>query len=147
MVLTTRLPYPGLWSNTRTTILDHPSPPSETGDLAYRATFTRESLVALGDSRINKLIQAQGVTLWAGPGGHSVFYPVRNGSLFNLVLLCPDNMPEGTRTTQGSVEEMREFFKDWDPVYSINPPPFDGCSRDTNGATVSIKLSPASQLF
>ncbi|GAB1214043.1 hypothetical protein ATERTT37_003200 [Aspergillus terreus] len=105
----------GLWSTTRTTILDHPSPPSETGDLAYRATFTRESLVALGDSRINKLIQAQGVTLWAGPGGHSVFYPVRNGSLFNLVLLCPDNMPEGTRTTQGSVEEMREFFKDWDP--------------------------------
>ncbi|KAJ5812015.1 hypothetical protein N7474_008316 [Penicillium riverlandense] len=106
----------GLWSQTRTTILDKPSPPYETGDLAYRATFPRESLLALNEPRINELVNGNGVTLWAGPGGHSVFYPVKNGTVFNLVLLRPDNMPAGTRTAQGDIGEMRATFEKWDPV-------------------------------
>ncbi|KAF9890434.1 hypothetical protein FE257_005839 [Aspergillus nanangensis] len=106
----------GLWSQTRSTILDQPSPPYETGDLAYRATFARQSLLALSHPRIQDLVNASAVTLWAGPRGHSVFYPVKNGTLFNLVLLRPDNMPDGTRTMTGSIEEMRNWFEGWDPV-------------------------------
>lgn len=45
----------------------------------------------------------------------TVNYVLRNGELFNMVLLVPDDMPAGATTLQGNVEEMRAFFKDWDP--------------------------------
>lgn len=58
------------------------------------------------------------VTLWMGPSSHAVFYPMRSGEEFNLVLLCPDNLPSSVRTQPGNFEEMREVFKGWDPVIS-----------------------------
>jgi salicylate hydroxylase len=50
-----------------------------------------------------------------------VNYVLRNGSLFNMVLLVPDNMPAGATTLEGNVEEMRALFKDWDPRYCRYP--------------------------
>jgi len=32
-----------------------------------------------------------------------------------MVLLVPDDLPEGQNVTEGSVEEMRALYKDWDP--------------------------------
>lgn len=33
-----------------------------------------------------------------------------------MVLLVPDDIPEGGSTTvEGNVEEMRALYKDWDP--------------------------------
>lgn len=54
--------------------------------------------------------------MWIGPQGHSVFYPVKAGTQFNLVLLRPDNMPAGVRTENGDLQEMRDWYKGWDPV-------------------------------
>jgi salicylate hydroxylase len=48
----------------------------------------------------------------------SVNYVLRGGKLFNMVLLVPDDMPEGANTLAGNVEEMRALFKDWDPRIS-----------------------------
>lgn len=107
----------GLWSEIRPLLLDSPSPPVETGDLAYRGTFTREQLLALGDSRIEELCSQKSVTAWLGPGRHCVFYPVRAGAQYNLVLLRPDDLPPGSRTAQGDVGEMRETFNGWDETY------------------------------
>ncbi|OQD90644.1 hypothetical protein PENANT_c001G04093 [Penicillium antarcticum] len=86
----------------------------ETGDLAYRATFTREQLESLGDDKVNELIQKVAVTSWLGPKKHTIFYPVRGGQEFNLVLLRPDDLAAGTRRVEGDVEEMRESYADWD---------------------------------
>ena len=36
--------------------------------------------------------------------------------MFNLVLLCPDNLPEHVDRQTGEVQEMRALFADWDPV-------------------------------
>ena len=36
--------------------------------------------------------------------------------MFNIVLLVPDNLPEGVARQPGSLEEMRAIFTDWDPV-------------------------------
>lgn len=47
--------------------------PAETGDLAYRATFSRDQLLALNDSHVNEICQKQAVTIWLGPDKHSVF--------------------------------------------------------------------------
>ncbi|GFG22428.1 putative salicylate hydroxylase [Aspergillus udagawae] len=104
----------GLWSHVREVVLDEPHPPEETGDLAYRATFSRAQLLALNDPEVNALCAKQGVTAWLGPNKHAVFYPVRGGQEYNLVLLQPDDLPPGVRTTQGDVDEMQYGYKEWD---------------------------------
>jgi len=106
----------GLWSSTRDAILGHPSPPAETGDLAYRATFSRRQLLELEDPRVKDLCSSRTVTLWMGPDRHCVFYPLRDGAEFNLVLLRPDNLPAGVRTVQGDLDEMRMTFEGWDDI-------------------------------
>jgi salicylate hydroxylase len=104
----------GLWSKVRDVIHDHPISPVETGDLAYRATFSRKQLEALGDEKVNALCQKTAITSWLGPEKHSIFYPVRGGREFNLVLLRPDNLPTGSRTEEGDVDEMRQSYSGWD---------------------------------
>ncbi|KAJ5661452.1 uncharacterized protein N7477_009068, partial [Penicillium maclennaniae] len=104
----------GQWSTIRKAVLRTPMSPVETGDLAYRATFTRGQLESLGDDKVNELIQKVSVTSWLGPKKHTIFYPVRGGQEFNLVLLRPDNLAAGTRRVEGDVEEMRESYADWD---------------------------------
>lgn len=44
-----------------------------------------------------------------------VNYVLRGGELFNMVLLVPDDMPEGATTIAGNVQEMQALYKDWDP--------------------------------
>ncbi len=68
-------------------VLDRPFPPQETGDLAYRGTFTREQLREFKDEKIDKLTEASNVQVWLGPDRHAVFYPLRNHTEYNLVLL------------------------------------------------------------
>jgi salicylate hydroxylase len=107
---------PGLWSTIRESLVGNPCPPVETGDLAYRGTFSREQLLALQDPRITTLCDRRCVTLWIGPEKHVVFYPVRASTQFNMVLLRPDDLPQGTRTSQGDIEEMRSTFHGWDEM-------------------------------
>ncbi|KAG8170170.1 hypothetical protein KVR01_000915 [Diaporthe batatas] len=104
----------GLWSTARDRILGHPSPPRETGDLAYRATLKTSDLLALDDARVTDLCKQQHCTVWVGPNKHCVFYPVKGGSEYNLVLIRPDDLPPGTNKVQGEIGEMRENFKGWD---------------------------------
>ncbi|KAF2478268.1 putative salicylate hydroxylase [Lindgomyces ingoldianus] len=104
----------GLWSTIREQLLTHPSPPLETGDLAYRGTFSREALTSLNDPSINHLIEQPVCTLWLGGSSHAVFYPLRNGQEFNLVLITPDDLPANVRTQPGDVQQIREIFKGWD---------------------------------
>ncbi|KAJ5137138.1 hypothetical protein N7448_005692 [Penicillium atrosanguineum] len=104
----------GQWSTVRNAVLRTPISPVETGDLAYRATFTREQLESLGDDKVNELIQKVAVTSWLGPEKHTIFYPVRGGQEFNLVLLRPDNLAAETRRVEGDVEEMQQSYADWD---------------------------------
>ncbi|KAK1675201.1 hypothetical protein BDP55DRAFT_160030 [Colletotrichum godetiae] len=104
----------GLWSICRDQLLGSPSPPVETGDLAYRATFPFDYLKALKDPRVDDLCARKQVTVWMGPDRHTVFYPVRGGREFNLVLIRPDNMEPGEKRVQGDIEEMRESYYGWD---------------------------------
>ncbi|KIW09876.1 hypothetical protein PV08_11977 [Exophiala spinifera] len=106
----------GLWSGVREFVLGRPFPPVETGDLAYRGTFTREQLKSFKNERIDELMEAENVQVWLGPGRHAVFYPLRNKTEYNLVLLVADDLPEGVRTSQGSLDEMAANFEGWDPI-------------------------------
>jgi salicylate hydroxylase len=93
--------YPGLWSMLREYVLDRPFPPEETGDLAYRGTFTREQLLAFQDEGIDKLMEASNVQVWLGPGRHAVFYPLRGHTEYNLVLLCVMGCGNSSRMLTG----------------------------------------------
>lgn len=106
----------GLWSTLRARILGHASPPKETGDLAYRGTFSLSALQNLKDPAIDELCKERVVRMWIGPESHSVFYPVRCGNEFNLVMTRPDDLPPDVRTAEGNLAEMQAVFEGWDPV-------------------------------
>lgn len=55
--------------------------------------------------------------MWIGPESHAVFYPVRRGQEFNLVMTRPDDLPAGVKTKMGDIQGMRRVFEGWDPVY------------------------------
>lgn len=78
----------GLWSSVRTAVLGAESPPSETGDLAYRGTFTAAQLYASEKREIGELLENSDVQVWLGPEKHVVFYPLNASSEYNLVLVC-----------------------------------------------------------
>lgn len=78
---------PGLWSNVRNQLLGTASPPSDTGDLAYRAIFSKSQLAELNHPRVNALLNDKSANIWIGPDKHCVFYPIKGGNQFNLVLL------------------------------------------------------------
>ena len=105
----------GLWSATRESFLggtqDLPKP---TGDLAYRIVLTLDQVA--DEPELQNWIENPEVHFWIGPGSHVVSYSLRDGTMLNIVLLVPDNLPPGVAKQEGSLEEMRELFKGWDPI-------------------------------
>ncbi|CAH0033308.1 unnamed protein product [Clonostachys rhizophaga] len=103
----------GLWSRCRQCYLNKDEPPMPTGDLAYRVLL---SLNEIGDPELREWVSKPSVHFWIGPGAHAVGYSLRAGDLYNIVLLVPDDLPGGVRRQEGSVEEMKALFKEWDPI-------------------------------
>ncbi|KFY90709.1 hypothetical protein V500_04998 [Pseudogymnoascus sp. VKM F-4518 (FW-2643)] len=103
----------GLWSQSRNCLLATKDAPLPTGDLAYRVVL---SLDDIKDPELREWVSNPSVHFWIGPGAHAVGYSVRAGKMYNIVLLVPDDLPEGVSRQPGSVEEMKVLFKDWDPI-------------------------------
>lgn len=106
----------GLWSKCRECFLrtlgksDSPLP---TGDLAYRIILKLEDV---DDPKLRDWISNPSAQLWIGPNSHAVAYSLRAGTMFNLVLLRPDDLPADVARQPGDLAEMRQLFSDWDPV-------------------------------
>jgi len=106
----------GLWSAIRPAFLGRPSPAVLTGDLAYRITIRADELEGEDAEALRAFVRDATVDFWIGPRSHCVGYSVRAGEVYNLVFLCPDDMPKGVVKLEGSLEEMRERFAGWDPL-------------------------------
>ncbi len=106
----------GLWSFTRSQFLDKPSPAILTGDLAYRIVINTDDLTGPDAPELQNFIRSSTVNFWVGPGTHVVAYTMRAGSVYNIVLLCPDNLPESVSKADGDVQEMQRLFEGWDPI-------------------------------
>lgn len=65
--------------------------PRESGYVAHRSLIPMEQAPA-------EVQQRQGVTMWAGPGLHVIYYPLRQASLLNIVLVV--QLPAHVTTTQ-----------------------------------------------
>lgn len=102
----------GLKSVCREVFIGHPDPPRLTGDLAYRIVVKADDMKKLPDLR--DLVEKPAINLWMGPLGHVVCYLLKGGGLYNIVLVCPDNLPELVNTAKADLQEMRDFFKFWD---------------------------------
>lgn len=106
----------GLWSICRERYLatqgkeDSPLP---TGDLAYRIVL---KLKDINDPELRDWVSKPSCQFWVGPSAHVVAYSIRNGSMFNIVLLVPDDLPPDVAKQAGSIDEMRAIFAGWDPV-------------------------------
>ncbi|KAI0017129.1 hypothetical protein F4780DRAFT_620102 [Xylariomycetidae sp. FL0641] len=103
----------GLWSTCRHHFLDIKDFPAPTGDLAYRIIL---NLDEIDDPELRAFVSNPACRFWIGPRSHVVAYSVRGGTMYNVVLLVPDDLPDGVRRQQASVDQMRALFEDWDPV-------------------------------
>lgn len=106
----------GLWSSTRAQFLKRPSPAILTGDLAYRIVINTADLTGPDKGELEKFVTDSHVNFWVGPGTHVVAYTMRAGAVYNIVLLCPDNLPASVTKSEGDVSEMKALFDGWDPV-------------------------------
>ncbi|KAF3054872.1 3-hydroxybenzoate 6-hydroxylase 1 [Daldinia childiae] len=103
----------GLWSRTRSFLLQQQLTPTPTGDLAYRIILNLEDIK---DPELRDLVSNPSVNFWIGPESHVVGYSLRQGRMYNLVLLRPDDLPEHVSRSAADVDEMRKLFEPWDPI-------------------------------
>jgi len=103
----------GLWSKCRESMLGKADAPLPTGDLAYRIVLEGDQIT---DPELKARVSNPEVHFWIGPYAHAVGYSLRAGAMYNIVLLCPDDLPTDLARSAGSVEEMKKHFTGWDPV-------------------------------
>lgn len=106
----------GLWSSIRSQFLGRPSPAVLTGDLAFRIVLNVEDLSGPHRDELASFIANSTVNFWVGAGSHVVSYTMRAGTVLNLVLLRPDDLPESVVKAEGDLGEMRALFEGWDPL-------------------------------
>ncbi|MCJ1355885.1 MAG: hypothetical protein MMC33_005877 [Icmadophila ericetorum] len=102
----------GLKSVTREALVGHPDPPHLTGNLAYRIVIKASEMRKYPELR--SFVDRPALSYWIGPDAHVVGYLLQGGSLYNLVLACPDNLPELVNTAKADIMEMRAIFQGWD---------------------------------
>lgn len=102
----------GLKSVCRETLLGKSDPPHLTGDLAYRITLSADEM---RKHELLKELTIPRISIWMGPDSHVVGYMLKGGDLYNVVLACPDNLPELVNTASADLQEMTDFFENWDP--------------------------------
>lgn len=92
----------GLWSTVRQQIVGD-GEPIVSGHIAYRAVLPMEE--------VPPECYSDAVTLWAGPRSHLVHYPLRSGTLYNLVAVFHSNRYEEGWNSYGDPEELWSHFR------------------------------------
>ncbi|KAL4810661.1 salicylate hydroxylase [Aspergillus unguis] len=88
-----------------------------TGDAAYRVQIPREQMQ--NDQRALDLLDHNIGMRWMGPGGHIMAYPIKNNTVYNMVLLHPQKPGapnEESWTNKGDKKEMMSFYAEWNDL-------------------------------
>lgn len=91
----------GLWSRIRSKLIGD-GEPRVAGHIAYRAVLPIDQVPAH--------MNAERVTLWAGPKTHLVTYPLRRGEIFNIVAVFHSDRYEQGWDVYGDPGELEERF-------------------------------------
>lgn len=105
----------GLKSVCREALLGRPSPPRETGDLAYRILIDGRAMRK--HPLLSDISGTSPTNYWIGPDSHATGYSLRGGKSYNLVVICPNNLPDLVNVTPANVQEMQAFFTGWEPRF------------------------------
>ncbi|EQB51127.1 FAD dependent oxidoreductase [Colletotrichum gloeosporioides Cg-14] len=105
----------GLWSTIRSEFAGKDHPPIATGDLAYRLLISVDELSGPDEDELREFISRPALNFWIGPSSHVVGYSLREGTMFNLVFLRPDDLPDGVSRTGGTQAEISSALP-WDPL-------------------------------
>ncbi|KAJ7285614.1 hypothetical protein C8J57DRAFT_1285352 [Mycena rebaudengoi] len=108
----------GLHSMARSVVLGKPASPIPTGQMAYRVTLPAAKL--RGIPELEEIITVPRNNHWLGPHGTILSYLLegQNEPLINFVFTCDVNerdLPPGVDQRMGTVKEVRNSFKGWDP--------------------------------
>lgn len=103
----------GLRSRCREALLGRSDPPRLTGDLAYRSTVP---VANLSSTLLRRLVEKPCTNYWMGQNRHAMSYLIENDQVINIVLIIPDNLPEGVNVAAAEVDEMQRNFEGWDPT-------------------------------
>jgi len=106
----------GIRSKVRDTavVTDETVLPLPSTNCAYRATIPREEM--LSDPMIAHLMSDVNSNCWIGYRRHIMAYPIRNGEMYNIVMSHPGQASVGKWNEPGDVNEMRDHYKNFDPV-------------------------------
>ncbi|KUJ09262.1 FAD/NAD(P)-binding domain-containing protein [Mollisia scopiformis] len=86
----------GIRSKIRKSILGNNDPgPEDSPNCAYRATIPAD--VMNSDPALATLMSDPNGNLWTGPGGHVMAYPIKNATLYNLVMSHPGKASIGKK--------------------------------------------------
>lgn len=88
--------------------------PKSTANCAFRATVPVEEMMA--DAQTAELMTDVNANAWIGPDRHVMAYPIRQGSMYNLVMCHLGQAKPGEWNSPGDVEQMRATYADFDPV-------------------------------
>lgn len=103
----------GLWSTCREALLGKQDKPKATGDLVYRIILCADDIA---EQDLKERVTNPEINFWFGPDSHAVSYSVRAGTMINIVLICPDDLPAEVSRQEGSCDELRALFSTWDPT-------------------------------
>ncbi|KAK7039982.1 FAD/NAD-binding domain-containing protein [Favolaschia claudopus] len=109
----------GIKSVVREVVVESPSDnpttsaPIHTGDSAYRSVI--QTAAMLTDPELRGIVERREMSSWMGPGKHIIGYCIRGGTEYNLVLVHPDKTSKEGYTIEGSVDQMRKDYEDWEP--------------------------------
>lgn len=106
----------GLWSRCREILLGRQDRPIPAGDIVYRIVLDVKDIP---DADLKDVVANPVINFWFGPDSHVVSYSLRAGTMLNIVLMRPDDLPPEISRKEGSVEEMREIFSTWDPMFVL----------------------------
>lgn len=85
-----------------------------TGDSAYRVLIPKEKLEH--DPEALDLLNTNVGMRWMGPGGHIMAYPIKNNTVYNMVLPHPSKPTQDNEeswTNKGDKQEMMDFYSQW----------------------------------
>lgn len=107
----------GIKSTVRNAINGSAIEPTDTGDVAYRILVPVEPL--LSDPETRDLVTNPWATHWIGPEAHVVGYPLRGGTLYNIIIDVTHQTDLGRPVgldewrAEADNKHLVERFKDW----------------------------------
>ncbi|KAI0526403.1 putative salicylate hydroxylase [Xylaria bambusicola] len=87
------------------------------GELAYRFLLPREAIEH--DEKAMALLSKNHGMRYMGPGGHIMAYPLRNNTLYNVVLVRKaesEQLQKITWTTRAKKEDIIKYYRGWCPI-------------------------------